>query len=435
MLELEAVRFYRDSGSQTLVHVFWQVPLALLERLESERGAAVYAIGLTVRDSSGLVLLERSWTQTVSAELVAVSRGSTAEWFTFATRPGGYRVAVSVTDSASGRVRRDETEVRGYPASPGASDLLLASDIRAAAGPEDTVPGPGELRKGGVFLRTSGRPVLTPQQPRLGYYLEVYRARPETIAVVARVVGAGGAGIVTTPAHRVAVGPSGGVTHGVLDLSGLPPGAYHLELLVQGREAAMVRRAEFRMAGFETDAAIAASERAGARDRFTEMTEPQLDSLYLPLVYLMTDEESSIYHGLSVTGKRAYLRQFWRRRDPTPATAANEAQDDFYRRIDDANRRFREGGAAQIPGWRTDRGRIFIKYGPPDEVLQRPQAGSTNPYEVWKYTRARALKYVFLDVTQFGNYALIHTNDRREPSRPNWEALLGPEAVIDVERF
>src|SRR2546425_11076275 len=101
----------------------------------------------------------------------------------------------------------------------------------------------------------------------------------------------------------------------------------------------------------------------------------------------------------------------------------------------EANRRFREGGAAEIPGWRTDRGRIFIKYGPPQEMMQRPQAGNTLPYEVWKYTRNRALKYVFLDQTQFGNYALIWTDDRREPSRPNWQSLLGPEAVLDVERF
>ena len=71
----------------------------------------------------------------------------------------------------------------------------------------------------------------------------------------------------------------------------------------------------------------------------------------------------------------------------------------------------------------------------PDEVLARPQAGNTNPYEVWKYTRGRPLKYVFWDQTQFGNYALIWTNDRREPSRPNWQELLGPEGVLDVERF
>src|SRR2546426_444547 len=107
----------------------------------------------------------------------------------------------------------------------------------------------------------------------------------------------------------------------------------------------------------------------------------------------------------------------------------------FWGGTGEANRRFREGGTAAIPGWRTDRGRIFIRYGAPDEVLSRPQAGSTAPYEVWKYTRVRARKFVFYDVTRFGNYVLIWTDERRESSRPNWRDLLGPEAVEDVQRF
>ena len=109
------------------------------------------------------------------------------------------------------------------------------------------------------------------------------------------------------------------------------------------------------------------------RDRFASATTAQLDSLYGPLLFLMQPDERGIYPTLTPSGKRDYLRRFWSRRDPTPGTAENELEEDFYRHIAEANRRFREGGAAQIPGWRTDRGRIFIRLGPPDEVLSRPQ--------------------------------------------------------------
>ncbi|MGH2668999.1 MAG: hypothetical protein ACRDH5_07780, partial [bacterium] len=78
---------------------------------------------------------------------------------------------------------------------------------------------------------------------------------------------------------------------------------------------------------------------------------------------------------------------------------------------------------------------VYLGNGAPDEVLSRPEAISASPYEVWKYTRGRARKYVFLDLTRFGNYVLIWTDDRRESSRPNWRELLGPEAARDVERF
>lgn len=174
---------------------------------------------------------------------------------------------------------------------------------------------------------------------------------------------------------------------------------------------------------------------AATLDPFATATEPTLDSLYGPLIHLMRADERGRYGGLAVEGKRAYLRQFWQRRDPTPETARNEAMESFYARVATVNRMFREGGAAEIPGWRTDRGRIYLRYGAPDAVLSRPQPSATNPYEVWRYERRRELKFVFFDLTRFGNYALIWTNDRFEASRPDWRLLLGAEAIEDVVRF
>ena len=432
-LELAAARFYRPAGAQTVVDVFCQVPFALLDPVtQGASGVAAYRFSVTVRDTAGTQLLAQSWLQTVPVRLLAVARGSAVEYFTFAAHPGRYAIDVAVTDSATGRVSRQHTEVQAYGTAPPASDLLLTTGIRQAGGALDLAASAGEIRKGMLLLQASGRPVLTPQQARLGYYLELYPQRAETVTVAVRVTTMQGAQLVATPGERIPVAAAGGVTRGMVDLAGLPAGDYRLEVMARGADS-VVRTAAFRMAGFETEAAIA--DATPAQDVFGAMGEARLDTLYLPLVYLMTAEEQGSYPSLTPEGKRRWLRLFWAKRDPTPGTPGNEAQDDFYARIAEANRRFREGGSAQIPGWRTDRGRIFIKYGAPDEVLSRPQAGNTRPYEVWKYSRARALKYVFLDQTLFGNYVLIWTSDRREPSRPNWEELLGPEAVTDVERF
>ncbi|HET7789290.1 MAG TPA: GWxTD domain-containing protein [Gemmatimonadales bacterium] len=177
---------------------------------------------------------------------------------------------------------------------------------------------------------------------------------------------------------------------------------------------------------------LVAAQAAPPADFFAGASEARLDSLYAPLVYLMARDERGIYPSLTVEGKRDFLRRFWDKRDPTPGTPRNEAEEQFYARIAETNRRFREGGTAQIPGWRTDRGRIFLEYGPPDEVLSRPEPGTTNPYEVWKYTRGRPRKYCFMDVTRFGNYSLIWTDDLHEISRPNWRQLLGEDATEDV---
>jgi GWxTD domain-containing protein len=430
-LESAAVRFYRQADSQTVVDLFCQVPLAALDSIAGE-GVAAYRIAVTVRDSAGHELVARSWSRSVPTRFMAVARGAAVEHVQFAAPPGRYTIAVAVIDSVTGRVTRDRVTVNAYSTPPAASDLLLATSIRQTAAAEEFAVSAGEIQKGSLLLQASGRPVLTPQQARISYYLELYASRAETVSVAVRVKTAQGTQVVETGGERVALPAGGGVTRGVVDLAGLPPGEYGLEVVAVGVDS-VVRIAAFRMAGFETEPAIA--EVTPGRDVFTTMTEAQMDTLYLPLVYLMAPDEQGVYPSLTPERKRAWLRRFWQRRDATAGTPRNEAQEDFYVRIAEANRRFREGGAAEIPGWRTDRGRIFIKYGPPDEVLSRPQTTNSRPYEVWKYTRGRTLKYVFLDQTLFGNYVLIWTDDRREPSRPNWQELLGPEAVAAVERF
>ncbi len=437
-LGVDAVRFYRGTAGGTLVEVFCRIPLTGLSALPGGRHDAAYRMAVSVRDSSNLELLAQSWTQTVAGASLRLKGASTSEHFRFATRPGRYTVEVAVADSGTGRVRRRRAELRTFEQRPEASDLLLASAVRQGVGAGDTVARSDEVRMGPLLLETSGRPVLTPQQARLAYYLELYPARAETVSVTLRVLGEEGKQIVATAPQRTAVGAEGGVTSGTLDLGGLPPGTFQLEAVIGTPDSQVTRSAAFGMAGLSTDAALASLEpraQPSASDTFGTLREAQLDSMYMPLVYLMNSGEQGIYSTLSVEGKRAYLRRFWAKRDPTPRMPRNEFLEQFYATVAEADRRFHEGGASEVPGWRTDRGRIFVKYGPPDEVLSRPQAGSTRPYEVWKYTRVRSRKFVFLDVTAFGHYELIWTDDRREVSLPNWAALLGPEAVDDAMRF
>ena len=111
--------------------------------------------------------------------------------------------------------------------------------------------------------------------------------------------------------------------------------------------------------------------------------------------WIITDEERSTFKKLSNDEERdQFIEQFWLRRDPTPDTIENEYKEEHYRRIAYSNEHF----AAGIPGWKTDRGRIYIMYGPPDEIDSHPSGGqyirpqdegggqtSTYPFEDWRY--------------------------------------------------
>lgn len=111
--------------------------------------------------------------------------------------------------------------------------------------------------------------------------------------------------------------------------------------------------------------------------------------------WIITDEERKAFMLLSNDEERDnFIEQFWLRRDPTPDTAENEFKEEHYRRIAYANEHFPAG----IPGWKTDRGRIYIVFGPPDEIESHPSGGqyqrpmeegggstSTFPFEQWRY--------------------------------------------------
>ena len=113
------------------------------------------------------------------------------------------------------------------------------------------------------------------------------------------------------------------------------------------------------------------------------------------VVWIITDEERAAFKQLSNDEERDnFIEAFWQRRDPTPDTEENEYKEEHYRRIAYANEHF----AAGIPGWKTDRGRIYIMYGPADEVDSHPSGGtyerpmeegggetSTFPFEDWRY--------------------------------------------------
>ncbi len=113
------------------------------------------------------------------------------------------------------------------------------------------------------------------------------------------------------------------------------------------------------------------------------------------VVWIITDEERAAFKQLSNDEERDnFIEAFWQRRDPTPDTEENEFKEEHYRRIAYANEHF----AAGVPGWKTDRGRIYIVYGKPDEIESHPSGGtyerpmeegggetSTFPFEDWRY--------------------------------------------------
>ena len=107
--------------------------------------------------------------------------------------------------------------------------------------------------------------------------------------------------------------------------------------------------------------------------------------LNVDVAYIITQSERDAFNRLQSNEEREmFVEQFWLRRDPTPGTVENEFKDEHYRRIAYANDRF--SSRADTRGWKTDRGRIYITFGPPDEIDSHPEGSAAKPpYEDWLY--------------------------------------------------
>jgi GWxTD domain-containing protein len=136
--------------------------------------------------------------------------------------------------------------------------------------------------------------------------------------------------------------------------------------------------------------------------------------------YIASDEERIAFKSLRTDASREqFVEQFWRRRDPTPDTVENEYREEYYQRLAYANEQF----ATDVPGWKTDRGIVYIKYGPPDERTVQGGANGGVPYERWFYhymeNFAPNVEIEFVDGAGSGDF-------RVSLDPPEREALLGP---------
>jgi GWxTD domain-containing protein len=125
------------------------------------------------------------------------------------------------------------------------------------------------------------------------------------------------------------------------------------------------------------------------------------------VVYIIDDAERAAFQNLTTNAERdCFIEQFWLRRDPTPGTSANEFKDEHYRRIAYAGKHFATASGA--PGWQTDRGHIYIVYGPPDEIDSHPKASHPYAVELWLYRHLEGIgdnsTITFVDKTGRGDY-------------------------------
>jgi GWxTD domain-containing protein len=171
---------------------------------------------------------------------------------------------------------------------------------------------------------------------------------------------------------------------------------------------------------------------AQARPESAPLPTPYEKWLSEDVAYIVTKEEREAFQRLTTDAEREhFIEQFWQRRDPTPGTPENEFKEEYYRRVAFANDHFR----SSVPGWKTDRGRVYIVYGPPDEIDMHPSGDDPTwlPYAYWLYRYIEGIGtnvgMRFTDTARDGAYKL---DDAKAATAPPVVVKREPNGVTIV---
>ena len=390
--------FFEADSSKARLELYYQFYNFILQ-FEITEGAYVaeYELVIRVRDDDGRLAgsYERSREVTVQQQSRTSSRRDfRANQVDFYLDPGKYKVAFLLRDSKSARSFNREFEVKVDKfdnRNPWLSDI----EFIMAAGPKKETP--SAFDKGDLVLV----PSITQEfgvsgDDRLLYYLEIYRGRDEVEKVrVETTIRRKWGSMVYRDSLWVPLDNAVERQFREVSLADVSPGEYELDVIIRGkRDKKFDQRRERFMIEWTLEGML--------RNDYKSMID--LMRLIVSSKELKTLEEAATYEA-----RVAALDSFWLRNDPTPSTVENEVKREFYRRVRYADGRF---GFMRQAGWRSDRGRIYIKHGEPDQIDDYPVSASRRPYQEWHYYRGgRYLRFQFVDENDDGDYRLVYPFD------------------------
>ena len=311
-----------------------------------------------------------------------------------------------------------------------ALDSLCVSGIELGTGLEYTEES-SRFVKNGVLLIPNPTRFFGTQLPLFCFYAEAYgldydSSRTDSYVVVRRVRDAETGRPVRADTRKTyrAAGTSAVMADG-FPVTTLRTGTYYFELQVTSQRSGQTASARKKFWTYRQEdylAGRAVTPEQAYRDRMPSPESDLLDALnvdsaFVWMRYVLTKEEQKRAERLTPEGRREYLHVYWREREKEKPEAANQ----YFARVAEANRRY---SFLKRAGWKTDRGRVFILYGEPNQIYQNYGVAELPDHEVWQYDQLEGgAVFIFYDRSGFGDLDLVHSTKRGEIYNPGWDKL------------
>jgi GWxTD domain-containing protein len=425
ILNLDYAKF-RNSDTTGYLEIYYGFYPALASyEMRAGQYAGVLIVSTRIKDTrTGLYTVSgRSAVPMTVTDTSQFSRRSTLVSVGGYVLPfGEYTIEVSVVDSLN-KVRRDSISLpikfQGFGNLIGMSDVELCSDIKSSD------------QKNDLFYKNSLEVLPDPtlvfgvaSHPVMFNYSEIYNIDvARTYTVKTQVIGQDGMVIKETSRSR-RYGVKNAVEAGTTNVASIPSGRYVFRLVLADEAGNVVSQKEKNFYLYNPH--IKPNPKAASSIKATElagMSAEELAEEFRKAQYVATDQEIKTFSQItSQEGRREFLAKFWSEVEVGRSGRAGILRSVYLQRVLAAVQRFRTMGRE---GWRTDRGRVLILYGEPDEIERFPSSQDSKPYEAWHYySIENGVEFDFVDRSGFGEYTLVNSTKRGELRDDDWQRFL-----------
>ncbi len=387
------------SDSLTFTEFYFQIPFQNLRFVRHDDGFhAEYEIDLYVENHSGELAYSQSGTDTIQVNRYAETidaENARAIQFTTYLRPEAYRLRAMLTDRETGRHTEARTELR---IKDFRGETLSMSNLQFSSAIE-TVCTPGNFVKNNRRVVPNVTHAYGQSSPQLFVYYEIYNlsyAAPgdsfQTIATIQRENGDR-----ITQMKRYQRKPGASCVQSLcLPIADFPKE----ENLKSSANGGAGRRGEYQLHIEVTD--LKNGQRAESAGRFIiqgqafAFSDYAYDDLVDQLRPIANDKELRKLQKVEELQSIQAIAEFWRAKDPTPGTPENELMDEYYRRVKFAEYSF---NYLHGRGWQSPQGKVYVTFGPPDDVRHVESIFPDPLYEIWEYDKLDK-RFVFAEVTK-----------------------------------
>lgn len=345
---------------------------------------------------------------------------------------GEYTVTVSAYDqfdSTMTKVYSFNLKIPKYTTNiPKLSDIELATDIIQVV--EKSNNNESEFYKSGSYVIPNPTLEIISTNPVLKFYAEVYNSNTienEKYILNYKIENSLNKEVVSIPTERF---PTDGtiILNDEIPLQVLPSGIYYfyVQVIFPRNDTTMMveKRKKFylinpNMPPNESEEFLT-SEELFLRSEFSSMTETETNLEMEKLSILLPKNQLDIAKSLTETkAKQKFLFQYWDKLDTDPLTSVNEAYVEFKDNVQFANKFYKHPMIKE--GWRSDRGRVRLKYGKPTQIDLRVAGSDSRPHEIWFYQGMQGgVIFVFVEVGGVNRYVQVHSNHFNELHEENW---------------